>query len=95
MLSDDSEAEDAVPTALDPEDLSELGIHINKKAKVNQTGKITAVPAPPLAPIRPSAPVYVNPLPLHISPNYGPHPKYDIVRSPTPTDITERRTALM
>lgn len=95
MLSDDSDAEDAVPDALDPSDLTGLGIHPNKKVKVAPSGKVTAVPAPPLAPIRPAAPIYVNPLPLEISPNQRPHMKYQIVRSPTPPDITERRTSLM
>lgn len=95
MFSEDSDAEEAEPTSLDPEDLAGLDLHHRKKAKLAAVNQPQQQPPAPPAPIRPTAPLYVNPLPLEIAPNQPPHTRYELVRSPTPPKISEKRTALL
>lgn len=99
MASDESDADDDVPAHINSEDLAGIDIHKNKKAKIVPPPVINGqqsngYPAP-LAPIRPTGPIYTDPLPINIAPDQSPHPRYELVRSPTPPEISEKRTALM
>ena len=105
MASDGSDADDGVPTQLDPEDLAGLDLHKNKKAKITPNPAVNVQqqqqslqingPAAPLVPIRPNGPIYTDPHPIEIAPDQPPHPRYELARSPTPPEISEKRTALM
>lgn len=97
MLSDESDAEEGGPGPLDPEDLEGLALHKLKKAKISNVpnGQPTTVAAPPVVPAGPSVPVYTNPLPIDVARNQPPHPRYEMIRSPTPPEVTEKRTALL
>lgn len=94
-LSDASDADETDPAILDREDLSGIDIHKDKRPKFGLGLDGQLPDGAPLAPIRPTGPVYTNPLPIPIPSNQPPHPRYELARSPTPPDIANTRKDLL